>query len=174
MGTTYREIPCLRRGITKQIGGAVLHSDWWYFSLNSQVLDAPFSVFPELDVFCNRGELGGEREGNEDQPEATQVKVDPLTELVFRRSIFFATEEFVGGGACWFTSTLCLIREDGLTFRRAKEFTPLVAGLIYMQRLLFFEYTLPYRTYARVGYERRPKRNHLDQLDLIRLHYRVP
>jgi len=129
---------------------------------------------PELDVFCNRGELGGEREGNEDQPEATQVKVDPLTELVFRRSIFFATEEFVGDGACWFTSTLCLIREDGLTFRRAKEFTPLVAGLIYMQRLLFFEYALPYRTYARVGYERRPKRNHLDRLDLIRLRYRVP
>lgn len=81
-------------------------------------------------------EAGGEgQEGTEDQPEVTHVKVDPLAELVFRLSIFFATEAFVdsdpGSSLLVYFSSILGIREDGPTFRRAKEFTPLVAGLIY-------------------------------------------
>jgi hypothetical protein len=119
-------------------------------------------------------DLGAE---SEDHPETANVKVDPLAELVFRLSIFFTREEFIDGDPgssllVYFSGALG-IREDGLTFRRAKEFTPIVAGLIYVQRLLFLEYALPHRNYVHVGYERRPKRNHLERLNLVRLRYMV-
>jgi hypothetical protein len=79
----------------------------------------------EEEVEEEEGEdLGGGKEGNEDQPEAANVKVDPLAELVFRLSIFFATEEFIdgdpGSSLLVYSSGVLGIREDGLRLPKAQ------------------------------------------------------
>src|ERR1700735_5599220 len=52
-----------------------------------------------------------------------------------------------------------------------KQVTPYLSGLIYVQRLLFLEYALPFRAYKHLGIARRPRRGHLERLDEIRLRY---
>jgi hypothetical protein len=54
-------------------------------------------------------------------------------------------------------SGILALQGTGETFRTAKLYTPILSQLIYIQRLLFLEYALPYEAYPRIGLERRPR-----------------
>jgi hypothetical protein len=90
-------------------------------------------------------------------------------------TLCFITDEFTNRQPCsnlliYFSSVLGF-SADVKTFRPAKQFTPYLSGLIYVQRLLFLEYALPFRAYKHLGIARRPRRGHLTRLDEIRLRY---
>jgi hypothetical protein len=57
------------------------------------------------------------------------------------------------------------------TFRTAKLFTPILLQLIYIQRLLFLEYALPYEAYLRIGVEQQLSYGQLKRLNAVRLKY---
>jgi hypothetical protein len=54
-------------------------------------------------------------------------------------------------------------------FQPARNFTPILSRLIYMQRLLFLEYALPAHAYSHLGIARRSKERALDRLDPVAL-----
>jgi Orsellinic acid/F9775 biosynthesis cluster protein D len=102
---------------------------------------------------------------------------DRISELVFRLSISFATEEFIDGQPhssllVYFSGILGLL-PDGKAFRRAKDYTPSLSGLIYIQRLLFLEYALPHKGYKHITLGERPRQDHLGRLNKVRLQYMV-
>jgi hypothetical protein len=121
------------------------------------------------------GEEYGEEEYDGGDDEASNEKEIELTELMFELSIHFASEEFEDGQPrssllVYFSGVLGL-SDDGLTFRRAKQFTTRLSGLIYVLRLLFLEYALPYRKYTHLGIDRRPRHKHLERLNAIRYRF---
>ncbi|KAJ9655925.1 hypothetical protein H2201_008698 [Coniosporium apollinis] len=122
----------------------------------------------------------GEGDVSEYDPEADEnvdPAVDRISELVLRLSISFATEGFVDGQPqssllVYFSGVLGL-SDDGRTFRRVRDYTSILSGLIYQHRLLFLEYALPYRAYRHIGIEQRPRQDHLARLNEVRLGYMV-
>ncbi|KAF1357150.1 hypothetical protein EJ07DRAFT_129553, partial [Lizonia empirigonia] len=87
------------------------------------------------------------------------------------------TEEFKDGqpssSTLVFYSGVLALQGTGETFRTAKSFTPILSQLIYVQRLLFLEYALPYRAYPHIGLEQRPRYGQLERLNAVRLKYMV-
>ena len=100
-----------------------------------------------------------------------------LLELLFELCITFMTEEFKDGqpssSTLVFYSGVLALQGTGETFRTAKSFTPILSQLIYVQRLLFLEYALPYRAYPHIGLEQRPRYGQLERLNAVRLKYMV-
>jgi len=60
---------------------------------------------------------------------------------------------------------------DAQNFLPAKNYTPHLSGLIYVQRLLFLEHALPFRAYPYLGIPRRPRLRQLERLDVVRRRY---
>lgn len=58
-------------------------------------------------------------------------------------------------------------------FLPARSYTPYLSGLIYIQRLLFLERALPFRSYPTLGIDHRPRTKQLDRLKKIRERYMV-
>ncbi|KAK7177968.1 hypothetical protein PSPO01_15980 [Paraphaeosphaeria sporulosa] len=100
-----------------------------------------------------------------------------LLQLLFELCIAFMTEEFrdgqPGSSVLVYYSGILALQGNGETFRTAKLFTPILSQLIYIQRLLFLEYALPYAAYPRVGLEQRPRYGQLERLNEVRLKYMV-
>ncbi|KAJ9633674.1 hypothetical protein H2199_009286 [Coniosporium tulheliwenetii] len=115
--------------------------------------------------------------GSNKAPVSMRDRDDRLSELVFRLSVRFATEEFTDGqprsSLLVYFSGVLGFSECNQTFRRAKDFTSCLSGLIYLLRLIFLEYALPYRSYNHIGLEQRPSREHLARLDQVRLRYMI-
>jgi hypothetical protein len=92
--------------------------------------------------------------------------VTEILELIFRLNIAPITDRFSHGqpntSLLVYFSGVLGFSPDGQGFQPAKNFTP---RLIYMQRLLVLEYTLPFRAYHHLGIARRPKEHALDRLD---------
>jgi hypothetical protein len=113
--------------------------------------------------------------------ESTKAQADAamarLSELTFRLFILFSAEEFIDGqphsSLLVYFSGILGLRDEGKTFRRAKEYTPYLSGLIYQQRLLFLEYALPYRAYDHITLAQRPRGDQLTRLNNIRTKYMV-
>ncbi|KAJ9634892.1 hypothetical protein H2199_008756 [Coniosporium tulheliwenetii] len=107
----------------------------------------------------------------------TAVENDQWAELIFGLSISFITEEFTDGqpssSVLVYYSGILGFTDDGLTFRRAKDYTSCLSGLIYIQRLFLLEYALPYRPYPSLGLDRRPATGHLERLNQVRLQHMV-
>lgn len=100
-----------------------------------------------------------------------------VSELIFRFSIFFSTEEFTDGRThssllVYYAGVLGL-SDDGRTFRRAKDYTPKLSGLIYIQRLLFLEVALPHNAYESITISQRLQSAHLQRLDEVCMRYTV-
>jgi hypothetical protein len=76
---------------------------------------------------------------------------------------------------CWlvYYAGVLGLSDDGRTFRRAKDFTPKLSGLIYIQRLLFLEVALPHNAYESITISQRPQSAHLQRLDEVRMRYMV-
>ncbi|KFZ16922.1 hypothetical protein V502_04827 [Pseudogymnoascus sp. VKM F-4520 (FW-2644)] len=92
-------------------------------------------------------------ESKEECPSGTNIhEVDKVAELVFRLSVFCCTEVFTNGqpssSLLVYYSGVLGCTADGSTFRRARDYTPQLSALIYIQRLLLLEWALPYRTYT--------------------------
>lgn len=103
--------------------------------------------------------------------------VDELLELVFQLSITFSTEEFVDGQPSssllvYFSGVLGL-SADARGFLPAKKFTPHLSALIYIQRLLFLEYALPFRPYPHLGIPQRACFRQHQHFDAIREKYMI-
>jgi hypothetical protein len=100
-----------------------------------------------------------------------------LLQLVFELCIAFMTEEFKDGQPSTSTlvyySGILALQGNGESFRTAKLYTPILSRLIYIQRLLFLEYALPFEAYPRIGVERRPRYGQLERLNAVRLKYMV-
>jgi hypothetical protein len=129
----------------------------------------------KIEDEVEEGEERQEEELEGDRPASINSEVDKLAELVFQLSIFFATEKFTDGepysSLLVYYSGALGCSEDGLTFRRATDFTGRLSGLIYVLRLLLLEYALPFRTYSYVGLDCRPRHSHLERLNEVRLEY---
>jgi hypothetical protein len=108
---------------------------------------------------------------NSDETHAPEV--DKLAEIVFCLSVFFITEEFTDGqpssNPLVYYSGVLGFSDDGSTFRRAKDYTPQLSALIYIQRLLLLEFALPSRAYTYVCLPQRPPQGHLEILNNVRL-----
>lgn len=112
-----------------------------------------------------------------DKASAIHAAAAKLLELLFELCITFMTEEFKDGqpssSTLVFYSGVLALQGAGETFRTAKSFTPILSQLVYVQRLLFLEYALPYRAYPHIGLEQRPRYGQLEQLNVVRLKYMV-
>jgi hypothetical protein len=111
-----------------------------------------------------------------DQPETISLPSKCLEQL-FQLNIMFITDEFTDGqpssSLLVYFSGILGFSPDAQSFQPAKSFTPHLSALIYIQRLLFLEYALPYRAYPEIGWNRRPHRGHLDRLNQIRTQYMI-
>lgn len=78
-----------------------------------------------------------------------------LLESVFHLSTALCMEEFTDGQP--HSTTLIYLggilgfTDDGAGFQRPARYTPTISALIYLQRLLFLEYALPYQPYQHRG-----------------------
>jgi hypothetical protein len=107
--------------------------------------------------------------------EESSDAVNQLLELLFQLSINFSTEQFTDGQP---SSTLLVyfsgvlgFSSDARDFLPAKRYTPHLSGLIYIQRLLFLEYSLPLRPYAHIGIPRRSRLQQHERFETIRQKY---
>ncbi|KAL7940006.1 hypothetical protein V8C42DRAFT_357967 [Trichoderma barbatum] len=105
----------------------------------------------------------------------TNAKSDQIIELLFQLSLALMTERYADGQP---NSTLLIyfsgilgFTAHGKEYRPAKQYTPIISGLIYIQRLLFLEYALPLRAYSSIGIPQRPQFRQHEQLELIRKKY---
>jgi hypothetical protein len=101
--------------------------------------------------------------------------VDELLELILQLSITFSTEEFLDGqpssNLLVYFSGILGFSADARSFLPAKRFTPHLSALIYVQRLLFLEYTLPYRAYPFIGIAKRARLRQHDRFEAMRIRY---
>jgi hypothetical protein len=101
--------------------------------------------------------------------------IEELRELVFQLSITFSTASFTegqpGSSLLVYFSGILGFSPDAQSFLPAKRFTPCLSGLIYIQRLLFLEYSLPYRAYPHIGIARRSRLHQHQHFETIRLRY---
>jgi hypothetical protein len=85
--------------------------------------------------------------------------IDPLAEKLFRLCITFLTQRFRRGDdphspILHFSAILGLdVKNDG--FYNAGNYTPKLAGLLWIGRLLLLEYALPKRVYMTLGWSNR-------------------
>jgi hypothetical protein len=102
---------------------------------------------------------------------------DRISELIFRFRVFSAAEEFTDGqthsSLLVYYAGILGLSADGRTFWRAKDYTPKLSGLIYIQRLLFLEAALPRKAYENITIGRRAQRAHLERLNEVRMRYMV-
>ena len=95
----------------------------------------------------------------------------------FELCVAFMTEEFrdgqPGSSTLVYYSGVLALQGNRETFQTAKSFTPILSQLIYIQRLLFLKYALPYKAYPLIGLERRPRYGQLERLNAVRLKYIV-
>lgn len=99
------------------------------------------------------------------------------TELLFGLIMEFSTEEIMDGRPA---STLLVYFSGVLGFSAARagflparSYTSYLAGLIYMQRLLFLEYSLPGRAYPLLGIAQRPRTDQVARFQPVRQKYMV-
>uniref|UniRef100_A0A093VY56 Uncharacterized protein n=2 Tax=Talaromyces marneffei PM1 TaxID=1077442 RepID=A0A093VY56_TALMA len=108
---------------------------------------------------------------------STDLLPPPSLEKLFQLNIIFLIEEFTDGqpssSLLVYFSGILGFSPDAQSFQPAKSFTPHLSTLIYIQRLLFLEYALPYRDYPTIGWNRRPRRHHLNRLNPIRCRYMI-
>jgi hypothetical protein len=107
-----------------------------------------------------------------------QALPDHLIEILFHLCVLLITQEFTDGNPqaivlVYFSGVLG-ISSIGAHFLPAKLFTPYLSALIYIQRLLFLEYALPYREYPYLNWPSRPRTNHLTRLQNVRKQYMLP
>jgi hypothetical protein len=110
----------------------------------------------------DRDEMDEEDQDDEDEddgcdplPVVDNAPTDQLLELLFQLSVTFSTEQFMDGepssSMLVFFSGILGFTSDAENFLPAKSYTPYLSGLIYIQRLLFLEYALPFRAYPHLG-----------------------
>ncbi|KAJ5293540.1 uncharacterized protein N7443_009493 [Penicillium atrosanguineum] len=107
-----------------------------------------------------------------------QALPDHLIESLFNLCVLLITQEFTDGNPqasvlVYFSGVLG-ISSNGAHFLPAKLFTPYLSALIYIQRLLFLEYALPYREYPYLNWPSRPRTDHLTRLQNVRKQYMLP
>jgi hypothetical protein len=100
-----------------------------------------------------------------------------LLELIFQLSIIFSTQRFIDGQAAssllvYFSDVLG-ISADAQRFLPAKNYTPYLSGLIYVQRFLFLEYALSFRVYSYLRILRRQRYRQYQRLNIIRQRYMI-
>jgi hypothetical protein len=98
-------------------------------------------------------------------------------ELLFGLIMEFCTEEVTDGRPAstllvYFSGILGFL-PDCTGFLPAKSYTPHLAGLMYIQRLLFLEYALPARGYPLLAISQRPRRDQIARLQAVRQTYAV-
>ena len=117
---------------------------------------------------------------NDENSEADQAPdcssgIDELRELVFQLSVTFSTASFTEGqpssSLLVYFSGILGFSADAQNFLPARKFTPHLSALIYIQRLLFLEYALPYRAYPHIGIARRSRFRQHQHFETIRLRY---
>jgi hypothetical protein len=132
----------------------------------------------------DRDEMDEEDQDDEDEddgcnplPVVDNATTDQLLELLFQLSVTFSTEQFMdvepSSSMLVFFSGILGFTSDAENFLPAKSYTPYLSGLIYIERLLFLEYALPFRAYPHLGIPRRPRRRQYERLDAIRQRYMV-
>lgn len=90
-------------------------------------------------------------------------------------SIWLATTEFINARPSFrllvYLSGTLGLSGDRTIIRRARNYTPFLSALIRQQRLLFLEWTNPYRVYPHLGRSARPRQGYLILLNKIRQKY---
>jgi hypothetical protein len=116
-------------------------------------------------------------DGEEETTIAEDLSMNQLLELIFQLSMTFSTQRFIDGQAAssllvYFSGVLGF-SVDAQRFLPAKNYTPYLSGLIYIQRLLFLEHVLPLRAYPHLGIPRRVRSRQHERLNAVRQRYMV-
>lgn len=118
-----------------------------------------------------------ESEDDEIAADPRAALIDEVLELLFGLMIQFSTEEIMDGRPAsallvYFSGVLGF-STDCAGFLPARSYTSHLAGLIYVQRLLFLEFALPAREYPLLGVAQRPRTNQVARLQVVRQKYSV-
>lgn len=100
-----------------------------------------------------------------------------MLELLFQLSVTICTEQYTDGRP---SSTLLVyfsgifgLNTEATGFKRAKQFTSTLSGLIYIQRLILLEYAIPLHAYPHIGLPQRARLGQRQHLDKVRRKYMV-
>lgn len=110
-------------------------------------------------------------------PEGAKPQVEELLELLFGLLVRLCSEEITDGQPAstllvYFSGVLGFL-PDCTGFLPARSYTPHLAGLLYIQRLLFLEHALPARPYPHLGLPQRPRTDQISKLQAVRRAYIV-
>ncbi|KAH7112034.1 hypothetical protein EDB81DRAFT_628075, partial [Dactylonectria macrodidyma] len=116
-------------------------------------------------------------EKHEDDKQAGTDSTEELVEILFGLSLALCTEHLIDGQPnstvlVYFSGVLGFSKTSN-RFLPARSYTTFLSGLIYIQRLLFLERALPFRSYPTLGIDHRPRTKQLDRLKKIRERYMV-
>ncbi|KAH9203795.1 hypothetical protein DL95DRAFT_430566 [Leptodontidium sp. 2 PMI_412] len=133
----------------------------------------------ELEDEADKGDLDDDDSMDENsgasQALGSSRGIDELRELAFQLSMTFSTASFTDGQPSssllvYFSGILGFLA-DAQSFLPTRKFTPHLSALIYIQRLLFLEYSLPYRAYPHIKIARRSRFRQHQHFETIRLRY---
>ncbi|KAG2000827.1 hypothetical protein GB937_010791 [Aspergillus fischeri] len=145
-------------------------------------------VEDDVTPYGSDDELGGLRQGGIVPTEAGSLPDSgypsppllqgPLIEMLFKLCVLLMTQTFKDGQPhssvlVYFSGALGISSQGGY-FLPARLFTSHLSALIYIQRLLFLEYALPYKEYSYLGWHCRPSNDHFTQLETVRRRYMLP
>ncbi|CAK7275628.1 hypothetical protein SEPCBS57363_006807, partial [Sporothrix epigloea] len=101
-----------------------------------------------------------------------QQAADEVLELLFHLSMTISTETLIDGQPnstiLVYFSGILGFTAGGQGFALARNYTTTLSALIYVQRLLLLEWTLPVRPYPYLGRPERPRMYQLDVLNTVR------
>jgi hypothetical protein len=124
---------------------------------------------PGVSSFCRES-------GHRPMNRTTVESAKEFLELLFELSISLAMENFVdgqpGSALLVYFSGVLGFSSDCRRFQLAREYCPNLSGLIWVQRLLFFEYALPLQSYPIIGVQQRPQFP-MQRLNEVRQKYMV-
>jgi hypothetical protein len=138
------------------------------------------SDYSESDASEDGGVSGQDEKLPTPEPSARReltTRAKKFLELLFGLLVTFCMEEITDGRPAstllvYFSGVLGFL-PDCTGFLPARSYTSHLAGLLYIQRLLFLEHALPARPYPHLGLPQRPRTDQLSRLQAVRRAYMV-
>ncbi|EGY23446.1 uncharacterized protein VDAG_04884 [Verticillium dahliae VdLs.17] len=134
------------------------------------------SIGDGLDGVYSEDESDDDAEPIDEAPTPAKIRLHPaaadMLERLFGLIMAFCTEEVTDGRPAstllvYFSGILGFAK-DCARFLPAKSYTPHLAGMVYVQRLLFLEYALPARRHGVLGIDQRLRTDQLPRLQQVR------
>ncbi|KAF5975168.1 hypothetical protein FBULB1_7524 [Fusarium bulbicola] len=138
-------------------------------SLDDWAYDMDSRNVPDVSSFCRDA-------GHRFMDRMAVENAKEFLELLFELSLSITMESFAdgqpGSALLVYFSGILGFSSDCRRFQLAREYCPVLSGLIWVQRLLFLEYALPLHSYPTIGIHQRPQFP-MQRLNEVRQKYMV-